>query len=46
MSLKAATNTCTYVYIYILHDHVSIVPSFVQNTSIIDLNPPPVEASI
>ena len=46
MSLKVAKNTCTYLYIYLLHDHVSIMPSFGQNSSIIDLNPPPVEASI
>ena len=46
MGLKVAKNTCTCLYIYILHDHVSIMPSFGQNISIIDLNPPSVEASI
>ena len=35
MSLKVAKNMCTYLYIYILHDHVSIMPSFGQNISIL-----------
>ena len=43
---KIAKNMCTYNYIYILHDHVSIMRSVGQNISRIDLKPRRVEASI